>query len=73
VLGTETHLRKMSIWFIRDCKPVDMGGFVECAHPEDLTMALYERFKDKCKPGDVIFFYATGKKMAYVWGLNCFG
>jgi propionate CoA-transferase len=51
-----------AIWLIRDRDTVVVGGFLGAGFPEELTLALEERFLGARAPGDltIVFPVAAG-------------
>jgi propionate CoA-transferase len=61
---------KEAVKMIKDGDTVAIDGFVGFGHPEELTSALEERFKDEEKPENLTIIYAAGQGDGKEKGMN---
>ena len=59
--------------FIKDGYTVATGGFVGAAHPEELSFAIGEEFRNNGTPKNITIMYAAGQGDGKEQGLNYIG
>ena len=62
-----------AVKLIKDGDTVAVGGFVGCAHPEDITSEIEENYIENRTPKNLTLIYAAGQGDSADRGLNHFG
>lgn len=65
--------RDKAVKLIKDGSTVAVGGFVGCAHPEDITSEIEEEYIKNHTPKNLTLIFAAGQGDSADKGLNHFG
>lgn len=65
--------KEQSIDLIKDGSTIAVGGFVGCAHPEEITLEIEKQYLEKQAPNNLTLVFAAGQGDGKDRGLNHLG